>query len=162
VGAYECQLQPCAFCLCSLESGQSETKAVAFTLKRGKDDGRPVTAIIAYDLLFFEKLPKLFPHSPTMRNLFAENPQLVESTARRNSSLQGAYLIIAARARSDWTVDQCRALTMLASTKSFSERVKNAMGASKSSGRPRQVEFPVQPGLRRFVEAFTTWATLRV
>jgi 3-hydroxypropanoate dehydrogenase len=58
----------------------------------------PVTAIIAYDLLFFEKLPKLFPHSPTMRNLFAENPQLVESTARRNSSLQGAYLIIAARA----------------------------------------------------------------
>src|SRR4029078_8009497 len=58
----------------------------------------PVTAIIAYDLLFFEKLPKLFPHSPTMRNLFAENPQLVESTARSNSSLQGAYLIIAARA----------------------------------------------------------------
>ncbi|HJX93017.1 MAG TPA: malonic semialdehyde reductase [Pyrinomonadaceae bacterium] len=58
----------------------------------------PVTAIIAYDLLFFEKLPKLFPHSPTMRNLFAENPQLVEVTAKRNSSLQGAYLIIAARA----------------------------------------------------------------
>src|SRR4030095_7711972 len=41
----------------------------------------PVTVIIAYDLLFFEKLPKLFPHSPTMRNLFAENPQLVEATA---------------------------------------------------------------------------------
>jgi 3-hydroxypropanoate dehydrogenase len=58
----------------------------------------PVTAIIAYDLLFFEKLPKLFPHSPGMRNLFAQNPQLVEDTARRNSSLQGAYLIIAARA----------------------------------------------------------------
>jgi 3-hydroxypropanoate dehydrogenase len=58
----------------------------------------PVTVIIAYDLLFFEKLPKLFPHSPTMRNLFAENPQLVEATAKRNSSLQGAYLIIAARA----------------------------------------------------------------
>ncbi len=58
----------------------------------------PVTAIIAYDLLFFEKLPKLFPHSPGMRNLFAQNPQLVESTAKRNSSLQGAYLMIAARA----------------------------------------------------------------
>src|SRR4029450_10034810 len=58
----------------------------------------PVTAIIAYDLLFFEKLPKLFPHAPSMRDLFAENPQLIEETARRNSSLQGAYLIIAARA----------------------------------------------------------------
>lgn len=58
----------------------------------------PVTVIIAYDLLFFEKLPKLFPHSPAMRNLFASNPQLVEATAKRNSSLQGAYLMIAARA----------------------------------------------------------------
>src|SRR6266403_3549307 len=58
----------------------------------------PVTAIVAYDLLFFEKLPKLFPHAPGMRDLFAGNPQLVEVTAKRNSSLQGAYLIIAARA----------------------------------------------------------------
>lgn len=57
----------------------------------------PVTVIIAYDLLFFEKLPKLFPHNPAMRDLFASNPQLVETTARRNSSLQGAYLMIAAR-----------------------------------------------------------------
>src|SRR5438270_4807128 len=58
----------------------------------------PVTVIIAYDLLFFEKLPKLFPHSPAMRDLFAQNPQLIEDTAKRNSSLQGGYLIIAARA----------------------------------------------------------------
>ena len=58
----------------------------------------PVTVIVAYDLLFYEKLPKLFPQSPGMRNLFAGNPQLVEVTARRNSSLQGAYLMIAARA----------------------------------------------------------------
>jgi 3-hydroxypropanoate dehydrogenase len=58
----------------------------------------PVTVIIAYDLKFYEKLAKLFPHSPAMRTLFADNPQLVEATAKRNSSLQGAYLIIAARA----------------------------------------------------------------
>lgn len=58
----------------------------------------PVTVIIAYDLMFFEKLPKLFPHAPGMRDLFAQNPQLVEETAKRNSALQGAYLIIAARA----------------------------------------------------------------
>jgi len=58
----------------------------------------PVTVIVAYDLLFYHKLPKLWPHNPAMRNLFADNPQLVETTAKRNSSLQGAYLIIAARA----------------------------------------------------------------
>ncbi len=58
----------------------------------------PVTVIIAYDLLFFEKMPRLFPHNKRMRDLFASNPQLVETTARRNSSLQGAYLILAARA----------------------------------------------------------------
>src|SRR5512147_1376576 len=58
----------------------------------------PVTVIVAYDLLFFEKLPRLFPYSPAMRDRFAANPQLVETTAKRNSSLQGAYFIIAARA----------------------------------------------------------------
>jgi 3-hydroxypropanoate dehydrogenase len=58
----------------------------------------PVTVIVAYDLLFYNKLPKLFPHNPSMRSLFADNPQLVETTAKRNSSLQGAYLMVAARA----------------------------------------------------------------
>ena len=58
----------------------------------------PVTVIVAYDLMFYEKLPRLFPHAPVMRDLFAGNPQLVETTAKRNSSLQGAYLMVAARA----------------------------------------------------------------
>lgn len=58
----------------------------------------PVTAIVAYDLKFYEKLPRLFPHNPAMRNHFANNPALVDVTARRNSSLQGAYFIITARA----------------------------------------------------------------
>jgi 3-hydroxypropanoate dehydrogenase len=58
----------------------------------------PVTAIIAYDLKFYDKLPQLFPHNPRMRDQYARSPELVEVTARRNSSLQGAYLIIAARA----------------------------------------------------------------
>ncbi len=57
----------------------------------------PVVVIVAYDLKFYEKLPRLFPHSPSMRALFTDNPQLVETTARRNSSLQGAYLLMAAR-----------------------------------------------------------------
>lgn len=58
----------------------------------------PVTVIVAYDLLFYEKLPRLFPHNPAMRGRFASAPELVEMTARRNSSLQGAYLMLAARA----------------------------------------------------------------
>jgi len=58
----------------------------------------PVTVIVAYDLLFFHKMAKLFPPNPGMGSLYANNPQLVETTARRNSSLQGAYLMMAARA----------------------------------------------------------------
>ena len=58
----------------------------------------PVTAIIGYDLRFYDRLPQLFPHAPGYRDHFANSPALAEVTARRNSSLQGAYLIIAARA----------------------------------------------------------------
>lgn len=58
----------------------------------------PVTAIVAYDLRFYTQLPRLFPHNPGMAKLFENNPEMVEVTARRNSSLQGAYMIMAARA----------------------------------------------------------------
>jgi 3-hydroxypropanoate dehydrogenase len=57
----------------------------------------PVTAIIGYDGKFFEQLPKLFPHVDA-RSWFADTPELAGVTARRNSSLQGAYFIVAARA----------------------------------------------------------------
>ena len=57
----------------------------------------PVTAIIGYDGKFYEQLPKLFPHTDA-RAWFADTPELAEVTARRNSSLQGAYFIMAARA----------------------------------------------------------------
>jgi 3-hydroxypropanoate dehydrogenase len=58
----------------------------------------PVTVIVGYDMKFYEQLPKLFPHNPGMKQLFEGSPELVEATAKRNSSLQGAYLIMAARA----------------------------------------------------------------
>ena len=61
-----------------------------------KTKAAPVTAIIAQDMEFYEKLPKLFPFADA-RAWFAGNKPLIESTAFRNSSLQGAYLIIAAR-----------------------------------------------------------------
>src|SRR5467141_4886969 len=57
----------------------------------------PVTVIVAYDMKFYEQLPKLFPQNPGMAKLFESSPQMVEETAKRNSSLQGAYLILAGR-----------------------------------------------------------------
>jgi len=57
----------------------------------------PVTAIVAHDLQFHERLPRLAPHVDA-RAWFAGNDELIRSTAFRNGSLQGAYLIIAARA----------------------------------------------------------------
>lgn len=58
----------------------------------------PVTAIIAQDEKFYEQVPKLFPHALAFRDLFVGDKAFAESTAFRNSTLQGAYLIMAARA----------------------------------------------------------------
>jgi 3-hydroxypropanoate dehydrogenase len=57
----------------------------------------PVTAIIGYDLKFYEHTPKLFPNNPAMREMFANSPKVAEITSFRNGTLQGAYLIMAAR-----------------------------------------------------------------
>jgi len=58
----------------------------------------PVTAIVAYDLAFYEMMPKLAPHT-NARSWFADEPlESLRTTALRNGSLQGAYLVIAARA----------------------------------------------------------------
>jgi len=57
----------------------------------------PVTVIVAHDPQFYENLPKLFPHADA-RDWFSGNPDLSEETALRNGTLQGAYLIMAARA----------------------------------------------------------------
>lgn len=57
----------------------------------------PVTAIIAHDLEFFEALPRLFPHMDA-RSWFSGNAAFAESTAFRNGTLQGAYLLLALRA----------------------------------------------------------------
>ncbi|MFQ5348387.1 MAG: malonic semialdehyde reductase [Rhodothalassiaceae bacterium] len=58
----------------------------------------PVVTIIAYDTRFHERLAELFPHRPEARDWFARDPRVAEETAFRNSTLQGAYLIMAARA----------------------------------------------------------------
>jgi 3-hydroxypropanoate dehydrogenase len=57
----------------------------------------PTTAIIGYDLAFPDRLPDLFPHTDA-RSWFAGNDKLIAETAFRNGTLQGGYLIVAARA----------------------------------------------------------------
>ena len=58
----------------------------------------PVTAIIGYDVEFYERLPELFPHEPNAKTWFNWSAEWAEMTAFRNGSLQGAYFMIAARA----------------------------------------------------------------
>ncbi len=72
--------------LASVSSGNNQAKIKA----------APVTVIIGYDLDFPEHMATLFPHVPGMKAVFSD-PAVVEQTAFRNATLQGAYLIIAAR-----------------------------------------------------------------
>ncbi|OYV41596.1 MAG: malonic semialdehyde reductase [Rhodospirillales bacterium 20-64-7] len=57
----------------------------------------PVTVIVAQDPMFYQHLPSLFPHADA-KTWFSGNPDFAEETAFRNATLQGAYLILAARA----------------------------------------------------------------
>jgi len=65
---------------------------------RAKTEAAPVTAILGMDMAFYDKLPQLFPHNPEARRWFEGNPELIQTTALRNGSLQGGYFILAARA----------------------------------------------------------------
>jgi 3-hydroxypropanoate dehydrogenase len=62
-----------------------------------KTKSAPVTVIVAWDSEFYDKLPKLFPRAD-MRSYFVGKQEVIDETAFRNSSLQGAYFILAARA----------------------------------------------------------------
>jgi 3-hydroxypropanoate dehydrogenase len=63
-----------------------------------KTRAAPVCVIVGYDRRFYERLVTLFPHKQDARAMFEGKDDLIESTAFRNGSLQGAYLMMAARA----------------------------------------------------------------
>lgn len=65
---------------------------------RAKTMAAPVTAIIGYDLHFYEQLGRLFPNAPDAASWFNKDEQTAFTNAFRNGTLQGAYLIVAARA----------------------------------------------------------------
>ena len=81
------------------ESAEAKEKLAALTTANNQDKVRkaPVTVIIGMDMEFYEQLPELFPPADA-RSWFVGNQPMIDATALRNSSLQGAYFIMAARA----------------------------------------------------------------
>jgi 3-hydroxypropanoate dehydrogenase len=88
---------PARFVFIRTKEGKERLAPALSSGNMAKTMSAPVTAIIAYDPKFFEKLPKLFPHNPDATNWFTSNDSLAATTAFRNGTLQGAYLMIAAR-----------------------------------------------------------------
>jgi 3-hydroxypropanoate dehydrogenase len=77
-------------------AAKERLRPLVFEGNRQKVMSAPATAILGYDTKFYEWLPRLFPHVDA-RAWFIDKPAFAEATAFRNSSLQGAYFIIAAR-----------------------------------------------------------------
>jgi 3-hydroxypropanoate dehydrogenase len=88
---------PARFVFVRTEAGKEKLRPALSAGNLEKTMTAPVTVIVAQDPKFYDQLPHLFPHADA-RAWFAGNPALAEETAFRNSSLQGAYLIMAARA----------------------------------------------------------------
>ncbi|MEE9433393.1 MAG: malonic semialdehyde reductase [Sphingorhabdus sp.] len=88
---------PARIIWCTSDDAKNKLAKLAMPANGEKITGAPVTAIIGMDLEFYEHLPELFPHADA-KSWFAGNDDLIQSTAFRNSSMQGAYFIMAARA----------------------------------------------------------------
>lgn len=89
--------QPARFVFVMSPEGKALLKPHLSEGNRDKTMAAPVCVIIGQDMEFYERLPKLFPHTDA-RSWFVGKPEHIATTAMRNSSLQGAYLILAARA----------------------------------------------------------------
>ena len=89
---------PARFVWVRSSEAKSQLASLASEMNRAKIVAAPITVIVGYDLAFPETMPKLFPaRGEMMRQAFLQ-PGVTEVTAMRNGSLQGAYLVIAARA----------------------------------------------------------------
>ena len=96
-GPTSANASPARFVFAVSEAAKARLAPYLSNGNRIKTMAAPVTVIIGYDLAFAAHLPQLFPHDPTAGSWFAD-PELAYSTAFRNGTLQGAYLMLAARA----------------------------------------------------------------
>jgi 3-hydroxypropanoate dehydrogenase len=87
---------PARFVFIRTPEGKAKLKQALSPGNLEKTMTAPVTVIVAHDVEFYEKLPFLFPHADA-RSWFAGNPAFAETSAFRNGTLQGAYLMMAAR-----------------------------------------------------------------
>ncbi|MFZ3216105.1 MAG: malonic semialdehyde reductase [Candidatus Acidiferrales bacterium] len=97
LGPTSANSSPARFVFLTTHAAKQRLKPSLAPLNVEKTMAAPVTVIVAWDAEFHEKLPKLFPHAD-MRAYFVGNQPLIYETAFRNSSLQAAYFIVAARA----------------------------------------------------------------
>ena len=88
---------PARFVFLESEAAKARLLAALAPLNVEKTKAAPVTVIVAWDTEFYENLPRLYPHAD-MRSYFVGNQPLIDATVLRNSSLQGAYFMLAARA----------------------------------------------------------------
>ena len=97
MGPTSANCSPASFIFVKSRAAKERLKPHLSEGNRDKTMKAPVCAIIGYDLDFYEHLPKLFPHTDA-KSWFAGKPEKIFETAFRNGTLQGAYLIMAARA----------------------------------------------------------------
>jgi 3-hydroxypropanoate dehydrogenase len=88
---------PARFVFIHTKEGKQKLAPALSAGNMEKTMNAPVTVIVAYDPKFYEKLPTLFPHNLDAISWFTSNDSLAATTAFRNGTLQGAYLLIAAR-----------------------------------------------------------------
>jgi 3-hydroxypropanoate dehydrogenase len=88
---------PARLIWCASDEAKAKLAALTMPANGEKILSAPVSVIIGMDMEFYEQLPELFPHADA-RSWFADAPELAAATAFRNSTLQGAYFIMAARA----------------------------------------------------------------
>jgi 3-hydroxypropanoate dehydrogenase len=96
-GPTSANCQPVRFVFALSREAREKLAGFAIENNREKIVEAPACAIIAHDLDFLKRLPELFPHADA-RSWFEGNDRLIEETAFRNGSLQGAYFILACRA----------------------------------------------------------------
>jgi 3-hydroxypropanoate dehydrogenase len=96
-GPTSANMLPARLLWCTSQQAKDKLAAFAGTTNGDKVRKAPVTVIIGMDIDFHAQLPWLFPHNPKMADYFGDLPTR-EIMALRNSSLQGAYFIMAARA----------------------------------------------------------------
>lgn len=96
MGPTSANCSPARFVFIKSQAAKERLKPHLSSGNTEKTMSAPVTAIIGYDTEFYNHLKKLFPHDDA-KSWFTSNDQLAHETAFRNGTLQGAYLMIAAR-----------------------------------------------------------------